>query len=249
MKDFESIHLKAARTLFPQGGRSDPGETEDDFAIVAFTNRSGSNLVCNLLTKTGTFGRIGEFLNADTMTKREQRDPSGSLSGYLDKVMAQANPRGRIPGVKASGSQIYLLHSHGVLDRFRRVRVIHCHRHDVIAQAVSFSIAFQTKKWTSRTDAEDVQPRYDFADIRARLKAILREDQQIVEVSALLGLPMVDVLYESLVADREAELSRVLAAFGLKRPARAPEPELKKQGGALNEDYAARFRREYLGSA
>jgi len=242
-----SVHHKAASKVFGTGGfRGDGPVFDHALSLLAFTNRSGSNLLAGYMRDSGAFSPSGEFLNAEIMEHRCKERGITSFDAYIEDLVADKNASGRIFGLKASGQQIALLHEYNIFKMFTEVRVVHCQRHDVIGQAVSFSIAYQTKKWTSRqkTDTEQsVEPKYLPDDIEERLNAVLDENQEIIRMCSLLELPKVDVCYEELDRRPKLQLRQVFDHFGLDpKTAKAAKPRLQKQRDALNDDFAARFR-------
>ena len=248
MKSFASSHSRTAEEVFARPAFTGDGPVFDTpLFLLAFTNRCGSNYLAELLRNSGHFGTIGELLNAESLVNQQRQHGFESLADYIGFLYGRLRaPQGQF-GVKASAEQIAMLHHFGILRMFPETRVIHITRADVVEQAVSFSIAFQTKQWTSLQTPETTEVRYDYDDILKRLQAVTRENQRILEISAVLGLPLCSVQYENLARQPRGQLRRVLRFAGIPvadlKPGRT---RLEKQASELNAEFCARFRAEYL---
>ena len=152
-------------------------------------------------------------------------------------------------GLKASADQIAMLHHFGILSMFPETRIFHIYRNNVVEQAVSFSIAFQTKQWTSRQTAQDTEAAYDFKDIHNRMRVVLKENQRILEIISVLNLPIMGLQYEALTEDPRAQIGRLLRFAGLDpKSAKFRKIELRKQATGLNVEFCERFRRDFAAS-
>ena len=117
--------------------------------ILAFFNRSGSNLLASQLRDSGAYRGF-----------REQG--IDSFEAYLRHIAAPAVAAGVPFGVKATPAQIGMLYHFGALRLFPKVDVLHIERDDVLSQAISFCIADDTKRWSSlEKRAPQGEPEYD----------------------------------------------------------------------------------------
>ena len=126
------------------------------------------------------------------------------------------------------------------------VQWIHIRRRDAVAQAVSHVRAHQTGAWNS--DVADARPpAYD----RARLDTVIRRIHRASEVWRTMvaeeQLDPIEVEYEELASNYDAEVRRVVAALGLP-DVPVPPPPLQRQADELNAEWAARYRAESDGA-
>ncbi|WP_177175467.1 Stf0 family sulfotransferase [Cribrihabitans marinus] len=203
--------------------------------------------MADYMRRSGEFGRIGENLNDGAVRGIAKRHEKIDVLKFFSVLHNRFNKDAKIFGVKASSSQIAMLHRYGAFGLFRGVRVVHIQRHDVIAQAVSFSIADQTKKWTSEHQGVGDDVQYDAADILGRMQSINAENGRITEICSILQIPKLDVAYEDLEQRPLLQIKRVFRHFGLDPSgAKVSAPGIKKQSSDLNEKFCARFRAEML---
>ena len=100
--------------------------------VLAFTNRSGSNLLADYLRQTGQVAGIGEYLNQETVARQADRYGIDSVPAYLQNLAGRLCSGGQQFGVKASAEQLQLLIEGGLLGMFRSASVVHIHRDDLM---------------------------------------------------------------------------------------------------------------------
>lgn len=215
--------------------------------VMAFTNRSGSMLLGEYLRLTGNFIGFHEHLNGFAVKRMAEGTKARS---FPDHVLALANLEGKEAkayGVKASWDQILMLLRWRIHRMFSSVFVIHIERQDVLAQAVSFSIADQTRQWTSTQSATGARATYKAADIRHRLDGIGLGNKLIRQICSVYGLDTLNTRYEDLLADPVAELNRIHKWLGIPlRRLDLGKARLRKQGNQTNAEFIERFRAEAL---
>lgn len=215
--------------------------------LMAFTNRSGSTLLGEYLRLTGNFAGFYEHLNGFAVKNMLE---GTQASSFPDHIAALATAQAKAPqayGVKASWDQLLMLLRWRIDRMFPSVHVIHVERLDVLAQAVSFSIADQTKRWMSTQEGTGVTPQYDHADIRHRLDGIGFGNKLIRQICSVYGLDTFSTRYEDLMADPVNELNRMHKWLGIPlRRLDLTKARLRKQGNDTNDEFIARFRGEEL---
>ena len=118
--------------------------------IIAFSNRSGSHLVCDYALQTGRIAGAGEHLNHEEVAQQIVGRQIASFPDYirhLDTTLAQS---GKVLALKASWDQLAMLLRQGIPQMFSDTLVLHVMRNDTLAQAVSYAIALRTGRWRSR---------------------------------------------------------------------------------------------------
>lgn len=206
--------------------------------ILAFTNRSGSNLLADYMRQTGFFYGLNEALNWDEVELRAEREKVSSFPDYIISQVSNENKNSHW-GVKASWDQMIMLARFGVTDMFSSVKVIHSVRTDLVGQAVSLWIAHQTGKWTSNHRSSDMAPEYDRKPIDKIIKQISNANCNIDCISRALKWQRAAVIYENLTNDPELVINRigkfVSADFSKWR---ADIPKISKQRDQLNADFS-----------
>lgn len=237
-------HEERIAALFP--GRThfegDRPVFQQPLFLIGFTNRSGSNLLAEHMRSTRHFRGFREQLNHDTVASTTEREGYASFPEYVRGVVP-ADLGSRYFGLKASWDQMLMLFRWRIDRMFPGVNVIHIHRRNVISQAVSFSIADQTKKWSSLHEGIAVEPEYRYEEIQGRIYAIMFANMAIPHITSILGVPTRQVLYETLARDPRPVMQRIGAFAGVDLSRWSPkEPRLQKQAGALNEAFEQRFK-------
>jgi trehalose 2-sulfotransferase len=238
-------HEKTIRDLFPDGYlySGDRPVYSHPLYLLAFSNRAGSNLLAEYLRSTTVFDGFREQLNHDVVSRLSARLEAKSFPDYLKNVSQKYGSKNAIYGFKASWSQIMMLLRCRIPQMYSGIRIIHIVRADPLAQAVSYSIAYQTKRWTSVHKGEPgVTPEFDFDDIARRLEGVLFSAEAVPLISSLFGIPRVRIQYEDLAANPVGTMRKIGEFSGHDFSAWVPnKPVLSRQAGTLNEAFAARF--------
>ncbi len=229
-------HFGAALADKAAGGEADTPET----LFILFTNRSGSNLLAELLAASGQVNLAAEDLNQTSVIARSRAAGHATFEAYLRACRAR-QAGGRF-AIKAALPQYDFLARTGLLDRvFPRRRLLVTERRDKIAQAVSWSIASQTLAYRS-SDRPQAEAHYDAEAIRSFAHHAATLHRDLPFYLALRGEAWCQVIYEDLVDERAATLARVAAFLGWP-PLAAEESRLtlRRQSGPLNAAFRERF--------
>ena len=248
----QGTHERQVRAMFPGAfeWRGTAPVYQTPLYILAFTNRSGSNLLADYLRQTGLLRGFGEGLNWDHIERDIARAPTASFPDYITQL---AGPPGGTQswGIKASWDQIVMLQRARIPAMFSGVRIIHTVREDIVGQAISHWIAHQTNRWTSAHQETGVVPWFSLEGIEPILMDITRSNTLIKLVSAALGAPRHVVVYERLQDDPLGEVQRLGEAMDLDlgdwRPA---APRIARQRDETNAEFreaSVRAWREAIG--
>ena len=233
------MHERKVRALFPSAvsWQGQEPRFSEPLYILAFTNRSGSNLLADYLRQTRKFRGFGEGLNWDEIRASFGRSPVESFPDYIEQL---AGPPGthKTWGIKASWSQIILLKRANILSMFSGVRIIHSIRQDLLGQAVSHWIAYQTNQWTSNQKVSGIVPEFSVDRIEQILMDIVRSNSYIDLLSRALDIPRYVVVYEELQDDPEGEIKRLAQAFGVDLHGwTSAEPRISRQRNNVNREF------------
>ena len=221
--------------------------------ILAFTNRSGSNLMAEYMRQANHVGGLGEVLNHDVVATRAAERGIQSMPDYFEDLHSQFAPGPKALGIKASWDQLAMLLRWNILDMFPKVIVVHMLRHDIVAQAVSYGIALQTKAWTSKQKPLDIEPDLDPQEVMHSVAQFHRANLNIRLLTKAYGMERFDIGYETIMNAPEINVTRVLHAARLAGPNWTPRtPGLAKQANDRNDAFTealyARLRTAVEGS-
>lgn len=225
--------------------------------FVCGTPRSGTTLLAGLLSSSGLVGRAGEWF----LPEAEPGWAGADYARYVAETVARTSRCG-VFGAK-------LIHSYfaDFLEKLRSVppwrgpsdlallenafprpSFVWLSRRDVVAQAVSWSIAGQTREFYAGDDRRTgAAPHYDHAVIRRLVRELNDGNESWRRWFATNGIEPLSVTYEDVCADTLAASRRVLAFLGLEVPSHVRVSELTvKQADAVNAEWVARYRREHV---
>lgn len=232
------VHQAGIREIFQDrvAWSGDAPAIDRPLLILAFTNRSGSNLLADYLRQTGQVAGLGEYLNQETVQRQADRHDIDSVPAYLHSLAGRLCSGTQQFGVKASAEQLELLIRGGLLGMFTAARVIHIHRDDLMAQAVSHWIAKQTGQWTSDQNRKAEPQHYDADALLSVVTDVIRQDGSIRWQCAAAGLDYLSVSYEELIHDPAAAVGRTGALAGLDLAGWTPSaPRIERQSTAEND--------------
>lgn len=214
--------------------------------VICFVNRSGSNLLARALMSSKQFGRAGEYFNHPQVTRFSGEWGMRSLEDYASATRSMRTAANGVFGTKLAWSQLYYLTKEGIIPRvFTDTKFILIERRDVLAQAISFSIAFQTKAWTSETKRKVTDYQFDPQDILRRIRGISEAYSRFKQYFAVFGIEPVYVLYEELERDVAGTVQRVIEELAMPGTDGArvdmAEISLQRQRGQLNEVVQEQF--------
>lgn len=210
--------------------------------FVCFTNRSGSNYLCDLLANCGVLPKVKESFNAPLIASFIKDKGITSFEEFCRQLLK----RGSVPGLFASKVgliQLALLSQTGILGGvFANPKFIYVRRNDILGQAISFSIADQTKSWTSK-QAPRTAPNFDRRDICKRIAGLAAANAKWEEFFGLNGLSPYRVIYEDLVEQPQPTIAGIAAWLGVEsNQCPITGSTLKRQANDINLEW----RREFL---
>ena len=195
-------------------------ECGEGLIVVAFTNRSGSTLLCSALAALGLAGATDgfnnyEYLNSNRAVPLVERCAPRDFECLLqDIVNVGRGPRGWTT-LKVSPGQLQHLMVHGVWSRLRPApTLLIAQRQDVVRQAVSLALAQQDGRWTSLHEGRTgVRYRYDGEGIRNLYQSIRRERTLLEDILAKTGVTAERFNYESISKSPQQLAKRLAEKF------------------------------------
>jgi len=242
--------------------------------IVGSTPRSGSTLLCDLLTDTGVAGQPHSYFRREDISWWAEQFGVSTVdwrSGHeFDRAYMAAVLRQGTGGTRVFGLRLMWESVAGLLKKldsfypdldsdnarfkaaFGTPAYLHLSREDKVAQAVSLLRAEQTGLWHVNADGTERErlkageaPAYSARDL-SRLVAELEEhDRCWIRWFDEQNIQPLHITYEGLAAEPQETLATVLSALGLDpEVAEAVEPRTAKLANRENREWARRFRAE-----
>jgi trehalose 2-sulfotransferase len=139
--------------------------------MIAFTPRSGSTYLCDLIAKTKLMGRPAEYMNRDFLPGYLSKVHALTPDEYLMNVLRHYRS-GRVAGVKATWFQFRnwqsIMEKPEILADFKFIFLF---RRDWAEQAVSLHRATKSKVFDTKKYSED--------DMRARMQELVYDFKKI----------------------------------------------------------------------
>ncbi len=240
--------------------------------ILCATPRTGSTLLCDLLTATKHCGAPDSFFMRDVdphwltqwgMPVDGSPDDPDYCAAMLKGAIAAGKGETDIFGLRLMRATlpdlcalIDTVHPGLSTDRarleaaFGEVLYIHLQREDKLAQAVSLVKAQQTGLWHIAPDGTEVErltppadPVYDFDRITRQLEELEAYDAAWADWFGTNAIDPLTVGYESLAAAPQEQLARICARLGVPAPEDV-KTNLGKLADAVSRDWIDRFRKE-----
>lgn len=211
----KNVHAKEIGKALSQVAFEGSEPVGGQLVLLGFFNRSGSNLLGDYMRQLPGLTGLNEHLNQQFVLKKCREAGIDSFPDYMRFLVDRAGRNSL--GLKASGSQVEMLHKWNILQMFETVQAVQVIRQDIVSQAVSLWIAKHTKQWTSTqasTMEEDKVP-YDFGSIRRITVGIGEHNTRMLSAFSAIGVPVSTVVYERLIESPETEVRRVGAFLGI----------------------------------
>lgn len=235
--------------------------------LLCASPRSGSTLLCDLLSRTGVAGNPesyfrpasvslfaaswGVLAEADTWDERYveavRRKGAGATGCSSLRIMWSD-----MPVFLAKLRMLYPADDGDASLLMRRLdtgHFVHLFREDKVAQAVSLVLARQTGLWHLNADGSDRQrvgprrePRYDYDQIASELRMLDDEARGWEQWFGSQGISPMQVEYRDLVTDPADTVRQIMKMIGRPVPGLLPFPGTARLATALNDEWVERFR-------
>lgn len=244
-----------------------------DSYIICATPRTGSTLLCDLLTSTGVAGAPDSFFMRDVdphwagvwgLPDRAGMSDRDHADAYLRAVIRAGRGGTGIFGLRLMRENlddvtglIGLVHPGLQTDRdrlraaFGEVLFLHLAREDKLAQAVSLVKAEQTGLWHVAPDGTELErlappkaPEYDIDRIAARLAEFEAYDAAWTTWFDAQGIIPLRIGYETMSVDPAQTVHRICTALGVDAPAQPLTPGVARLSDAVSAEWMARYRAE-----
>jgi LPS sulfotransferase NodH len=224
--------------------RAPPGFEPIKTFVICFSNRCGSNFLAAALASTGKFPRAGEYFNEGSVRHLVASGKAARFGEVCLELAKQHMLEGAF-ATKLAWAQLYFLTKTMVIPSiYGMPKFILITRRDLLDQAISYSIAYQTKVWTSEGQSS-VEPVYDQAEITTAIRAFALAEAHFRQYFAAFNIVPYELTYEDLVQDPETYVNRISEWLGLEVARMDPSLiRIQKQSGALNSEWRDRYLHE-----
>jgi LPS sulfotransferase NodH len=237
-----------------------------DSYLICATPRSGSTLLCGLLSSTGVAGRPESYFRRQSISAYADRwdlprrgDALMEVDRFVEAAVATGSTPNGVFGARIMwGTMTELtdalagVHVDGAASAvelltgaFGQTRFLHLRRIDTVAQAVSWARAEQTHSWHpgDETAAEGQEPHFERDLIDELVHTIKTHETAWQEWFTSHDLSPYELTYEDLAEDPIGVTKSVLDHLGLVLPAdRTIEVGHHRQADDLNADWISRYR-------
>lgn len=223
-------------------------QTNKKILFVCFTNRSGSNIVCEHLGAGKSFNIGGENLNFDAVIDNSKKHNFISFSEYFNWLMNINNSNQENFVLKCSWEQLYFLEKYGYINNdFKGFNYLLIKRLDVLSQAVSYSIALQRGSWTSQQQDSSSNVEYKENIILSFLKGVSQSYANFDYYFSVKNINKIDVIYEDYCFDPVKTIEGILSRLGLSENIEnyKIELKLKKQANKLKLSMKEKFQKNF----
>ncbi|WP_050776062.1 Stf0 family sulfotransferase [Roseibium alexandrii] len=239
--------------------------------VLCTSPRSGSTLLCKMLTETGVAGHpesyfhkpdLGNWASYLGVSRSAGMGELEYLRLLIDTAIEQGTANTGMFGLRLQRHsfdfffrQLRILCPNEPTDKarfeavFGRTLFVHLTRPDKLSQAVSFVKAQQSGLWHRAADGSELErlsppadPVYDFAALKDCCDQFIQFDRDWNDWFAEQAIKPLRLSYDDLCGDPQTELKRVLTALDLPPSAADPvQPGVAKLADSINADWIKRF--------
>ena len=209
--------------------------------------RSGTNFLATLISSTELLGNPFEYF-----TKKHNQYVSEKLNvtdqtKLLEKMYRHLSTPNGVFGSKLFYHQFAwhpeVLDTNIMLSGFK---FIYLERRDRIAQAISWTIADQTRSFTSQQE-DKKEPVYNYYKIKSFMHTIAKEYSSWEMYFSLHNIKPLRIYYEDIIENPAQTINEIANYLGVELdPSKEVTSVLKKQRNSLNSDWYERFKKEYI---
>lgn len=234
--------------------------------FICATPRTGSFLLCEILTKTGILGRPNEYFREESYSSLFERGNVSTFRDYLPKLLKITATNG-VFGAKLMGSDYFskfvkrlrqlpayqnqdISDSEIIAKIFPNVKYIWLTRRSKIRQAISLSKAQQTRIWHSahtrhstHTPNIPIEPIYSVEDINRSLLTLIKQDETWQKYFTEAGIKPLTLVYEDFTQSPEQTVRCILDYLGIPAPQdlACGKIVIKKQADSTSEIWVEKY--------
>jgi LPS sulfotransferase NodH len=215
--------------------------------IVASTPRSGSHMLGHAMIGTNRMGRPFEYGNPINMSEWMRRTKTDDVPTMFESLMRRRTTANNVFALKLHHSHLAAFGSLAeALRAFPNPCVVRIQRSDILAQAISLSVARQTGIWISGQDGTGREPRYDVPGITAALQELAIMNARWTADLKTAGVNPLMIDFDTVRYDTPAVLQCIadFASIDMEKVALPETPPTKRQSGSPTAGWAERYARD-----
>lgn len=220
--------------------------------LIASTPRCGSHMLGHALAETGHFGVPYEYCNPANLIEWQRRFGTATTAQTVQELMRNRTTPNGVFALKAHFSHTTQLDTPtALLSMLPDVKIVFIRRADILRQAISYAVAYQTGVWITGQKAVSDYAAYDAALIASCLDDIALQNAQWTSYFKRSGIPTCEVFYEAMTRDVEGTVTTIadFADIFLPKDSLVTKAPTKLQGkDARVQEWIERYfadRREY----
>lgn len=179
--------------------------------FICFTNRSGSTYLASTLSEYGITCKPNEELNYEyfnfsVIKNFSLKNYSNSISDYMSMLFSKYSSNNFFTSKLSLDQLIWFLEEKYIPTVFGNPKFIFIKRRDLLLQAISLSIAIQTRKWTSFHDGLSIKKLdlvFDPVQILRKIQNIDTVNSEFERLFKLNNMEVFVVYYEDLIEKKE----------------------------------------------
>lgn len=206
--------------------------------MIAGARRTGTTWLGQRLWETSQLGKPFEYQLPENMEKIMSRVPDGM--GYFEFLHRMRTTPNGVFAFKEVSPAAYHDYRRG---NSRPDHIVYIARRDEVYQAVSLTIAEQTAAFFS-FQSRKRDPVYNYWEIMNAFIGICEVKRMWEDIFAEERIAPLRLVYEDIGANTPRRIARHIGVELLGEGQRTDAPRIEKQGNGINEEWAARFRRE-----
>lgn len=223
--------------------------------IICSTQRSGSTLLSKTLTQLGDCGKPDEYFNLAYWFEKSTFTDRSSFLEYYERVLEQGTSENGVFGIKLHWYQLKALSAwlRDHVDDFRdsspletlnslfpSSQFIYIYRKDTLKQAISLSIAMQTKEWaravgSGESSNKPKNLRFNPAQIRGCRNKTEKSNKNWQAFFEANSLDFYSIAYEDFVVSYEETIKEVYSFLGVKYSHGTITIPTEKQANGIND--------------
>lgn len=229
-----------------------------NYAILS-SHRSGSSLLCNLLSHTNVAGKPNEFFGEWDGSMYKKYDML-DYEAYLNRIIAEFTTQNGVFGAKTMSNDILNIFKHletfpefsdytyaeKVRIFFPNIKFIYLTRRNKVEQAISWWKATQNHHYHTTDFAKmPATPlEYNFNAISHLINEINMEECAHQEVLSLLESIPLTLVYEDYIQDMRGTVQKIMEFLEIEDAYTFREPTLYQMADVVTQEWAERYRQE-----
>lgn len=228
--------------------------------FICATPRTGTNLVCEALTKTGVAGIPDEYFGDMHVPRWKEFWGMNASEDYIARFLQESATDNGVWGVKVMMQYYDQIHDllarhHGnqrihrfdiIEETFGNIEYIRVTRRDKIAQAVSLHKAYQNFVWKIENGdswPDESRLKYDGHKIDQILRGIIRDEAAWEAYFCRAGKRPYVIVYEDLVERYRETIEGALIHLGIDHTfaSNIKESKLQRQWNHLSDEWKNRY--------